>query len=128
MTREELILDMVSTGRVKATERSQLRGAPLMEAEIRTAIATALPRSRFFPPSVEGERRTYDGCYLESLPDGRIRLWSQHTSSSFPTVVDRTTCIDYQDRDKAIETFIRKEWPTRQIDGISFFKESQRKS
>lgn len=125
-SREELVLQLVSTGRLKVDQRALLGDAPLMEAELRSAIATALPRSRFFPPAVEQDRSHFEGSYLESMPDGKIRFWTQSLKGSSTVLADRTICVDYTDREKAIEMFIRKVWPTRQIDGIPFFRDSQR--
>ena len=122
MSREKLILKLVTTDHLNVPERAQLDPPSVSRSEIIRAIEQVLETGRFFPPDATPVRENqriveplYEGGIIEEAGDSYRVHWQQagphplslrgHSEKSFPSLED------------AVNHFIDNEYKGT-IDGI----------
>jgi hypothetical protein len=98
-----------------------LSAEPVRQAEISSAIIRVLNSVGRFPPNAgpaRPRRAVFEGHFLQTLPDGIVRLWLQRHHPSNPHEPAKQKHEDLSDQEKAVHEFIAGEWQHGQIDGI----------
>jgi hypothetical protein len=121
MDRAELVEKLVTTLHLNVAERKMLGAEPVRQAEITSAVMRVLNSVGKFPPNAEPAqpRQTlFEGHFLQTLPDGIVRLWLQRHHPTNPLELAAQKHEDFSDKKEAVHEFVTREWQYGQIDGI----------
>ena len=122
MDRAELLEKLVTTLHLNVAERKMLGAEPVRNAEIASAIMRVLNRVGKFPPNAgpaQPKQAVFEGHFLQTLPDGIVRLWLQRHHPTNPHELAEQKHEDFSDKKQAVHEFVTREWQHCQIDGIS---------
>jgi hypothetical protein len=122
MDRAALIEKLITTLHLNVAERQCLGSAPILYAEIASAVELSLRATGWFPPSArpaEPGRPVFEGHFLQALPEGCVRLWVQRAHPISPTRLAYQAYEDFGDAEPAIRNFLSREWQSGDIDGIA---------
>jgi len=120
--RSALVEELVLTSHLNVAERELLGSEVISISEVRSIILRSLERIGRFPQHAvqwEPGALVFEGHFLEMLDGGRVRMWWQRSAPIDPLKLAERRHWDFSNSAEAANEFVRREWVTGDIDGIS---------